>query len=143
VRKSPGVNGFKKYADALELLNKISEVGPFVSSEYFARALRGKGAALTEMGRVAEAEDAFTASLKIEPNNEIAINELEYLEQLKSGKKNEDIKFVTTEGKNNFLCVTCGKQFQTASAADSQGSSGWICHDYMKKAKKKSWQFWK
>lgn len=50
-----------------------------------ARAQRGRGFVLTEMGRLDEAEAAYRVSLKLEPDNKIALNELEYIKQLRAG----------------------------------------------------------
>ncbi len=50
-----------------------------------ARLYRGRGYALTELGRLDEAEQAYRDSLKLDPNNEIALGELDYIAKLRSG----------------------------------------------------------
>lgn len=50
-----------------------------------ARLLRGRGFALIELNRVDEAETAFRDSLKAEPGNPLAFNELLYITQLRQG----------------------------------------------------------
>jgi tetratricopeptide (TPR) repeat protein len=50
-----------------------------------ARMHRGRGYVLTELGRLDEAEEAYNESLKLEPGNRIALNELEYIKQLRAG----------------------------------------------------------
>ncbi len=50
-----------------------------------ARALRGKGVSLIDLGRLDEAEQAFTESLKIAPGNRIALDELEYIRRIRAG----------------------------------------------------------
>jgi len=50
-----------------------------------ARLLRGKGFALTELGKLDLAEQAYRDSLKLDPENAIATHELAYLAHLKSG----------------------------------------------------------
>ena len=50
-----------------------------------ARLERGEGFVLTEMGKLDEAEAAYKDSLKDEPNNPRAINELSYIARLKAG----------------------------------------------------------
>ena len=46
--------------------------------------LRGIGFALTELGRLQEAREAYEASLRIEPDNALAKNELAYLDRLQA-----------------------------------------------------------
>ena len=46
--------------------------------------LRGRGFALTELGRLDEASQAYEASLVLEPGNALAKNELQYLSQLRA-----------------------------------------------------------
>jgi tetratricopeptide (TPR) repeat protein len=50
-----------------------------------ARLQRGRGFSLTELNRLDEAEAAYKDSLKLEPGNERAEHELNYIAQLKSG----------------------------------------------------------
>ncbi|MDR2212490.1 MAG: tetratricopeptide repeat protein [Pseudomonadales bacterium] len=49
-----------------------------------ARALRGQGFALIELGRLDEAQAAFEQSLQNEPGNPTAEGELKYIEQLRA-----------------------------------------------------------
>lgn len=46
---------------------------------------RGRGFMLTELGRLDEATEAYNTSLQFDPGNEIAIGELQYIENLKAG----------------------------------------------------------
>lgn len=50
-----------------------------------ARMLRGRGFALIELRRLDEAESTFRESLKAEPGNALAFNELRYIAQLRQG----------------------------------------------------------
>lgn len=50
-----------------------------------ARMLRGRGFALIELKRLDEAESTFRDSLKAEPGNALAFNELRYIAQLRRG----------------------------------------------------------
>lgn len=52
-----------------------------------ARALRGEGFALIELGDLKEAERSFKQSLKLEPKNELALSELDYIKQLRKQKQ--------------------------------------------------------
>ena len=51
-----------------------------------AHALRGRGYALTELGRLDDAEAAYRESLKDEPGSATAKHELDYIARLKAGK---------------------------------------------------------
>lgn len=51
-----------------------------------AHALRGQGYALIELGKLDEAEKSFKKSMKIEPKSKVALNELEYIKQLRKKK---------------------------------------------------------
>ncbi|ABC27512.1 protein containing tetratricopeptide repeats (TPR1, TPR2) [Hahella chejuensis KCTC 2396] len=68
----------KTYQDALFLANRYSS-----QSMFKAAALRGIGFILIEMERLDEAEEALQKSLIIEPDNDVAINELEYINELR------------------------------------------------------------
>jgi tetratricopeptide (TPR) repeat protein len=51
-----------------------------------AHLLRGQGFALTETGRLDDAEKSYNDSLVLEPGNPTALNELKYLAQLRAGR---------------------------------------------------------
>jgi tetratricopeptide (TPR) repeat protein len=50
-----------------------------------ARMQRGRGYVLTEMDRLDEAEAAYKESLKLEPGNQLAQGELDYIAKLRAG----------------------------------------------------------
>lgn len=58
---------------------------PGIADLHKARMHRGRGYVLTELGRLDEAEEAYRESLKLEPGNRIALNELEYIAHLRAG----------------------------------------------------------
>lgn len=58
---------------------------PSQTDEVKARFMRGRGLALTDLGRLDEAEAAFRDSLKLAPNNPIALGELKYIDGLRKG----------------------------------------------------------
>lgn len=81
-------NGLKKFDEALTtyqvavaLSLKYKSQGPFR-----APALRGLGFSLIELHRLDEAEQAFKASLDIDPGNQLARNELAYISDLRAQK---------------------------------------------------------
>jgi tetratricopeptide (TPR) repeat protein len=50
-----------------------------------ARALRGRGVSLIDLKRLDEAEQSFRESLKIAPDNQLALRELQYISRIRSG----------------------------------------------------------
>jgi tetratricopeptide (TPR) repeat protein len=67
------------YKHAEELASKLPDRES--STHWRAMALRGQGYAYTELQRWNEAEKAYQRSFKYEPGNEIARNELQYIEE--------------------------------------------------------------
>jgi tetratricopeptide (TPR) repeat protein len=55
-----------------------------------ARLLRGRGMALTELGRLDEAEAAYHQSMTFDPNNPIALQELAYIASQRAGAPRSD-----------------------------------------------------
>jgi len=51
-----------------------------------ARAWRGRGSVLTDMGKLDDAEAAYRKSLEIEPDQKLALSELEYIQKLRAGQ---------------------------------------------------------
>jgi tetratricopeptide (TPR) repeat protein len=70
--------GLEQYQHAYALSKKSASY-----KTYAAAALRGMGFAYTDLGRLQEAEDAYNESLKLEPNNAVALNELRYIDSVK------------------------------------------------------------
>lgn len=81
-RQSGDLQGaLASYSKALDLASRFeSERGSK------AAALRGIGFAQTELGRLDEAQKAYEDALAIEPGNELARHELEYIAQLRQRK---------------------------------------------------------
>lgn len=74
-----------RHEKAYEIFMKALDSRSWVSSKLRARALRGAGVALIDLKRLNEAEELLKKSLKLEPENEVAKNELTYIEHLRSG----------------------------------------------------------
>jgi tetratricopeptide (TPR) repeat protein len=72
-------------AVALGLFTRAS-TSPAASDAQLARAWRGRGTALIDLGRLDEAQAAFTRSLTLEPGNSLAPQELEYIRKLRAGE---------------------------------------------------------
>jgi Flp pilus assembly protein TadD len=58
---------------------------PSLPAAMRAKLLRGRGYALTDLGRLEDAEKAYRDSLSLQPNNAVAISEIAYIAHLKSG----------------------------------------------------------
>jgi tetratricopeptide (TPR) repeat protein len=99
-----------KFTEAFAIYNQISTLGPFVSAEVLALALRGKGAALVEMGDLLDAEQAYRESLKYAPTNELAMRELRYIENLmfSGGLKRAPLETYQTKSALVVTCKKCG-----------------------------------
>ena len=76
--------GLEQYLHAYELTKEINSY-----KHYMALALRGMGFSYIELGKLQEAEEAYTESLKLEPNNSIAISELRYINHIKPKIQNK------------------------------------------------------
>jgi tetratricopeptide (TPR) repeat protein len=74
--------GLKAYQTALERSQRFASSKPLQ-----AMALRGIGFSLIELGDLAGARAAYERSLKIEPNNRVALHELDHIKQLEAKKK--------------------------------------------------------
>jgi tetratricopeptide (TPR) repeat protein len=75
---------------AYALFDRASGLGEFAPSDYkneqTARALRGMGFSLIEMGKLDDAETKFKQSLKLEPKNPSAKHELQYIKEQRAVK---------------------------------------------------------
>lgn len=59
---------------------------PHLTDKHRGRMLRGRGLVLTEMGRLDEAEGSYRDSLVSDPNNTIALQELQYIARMRAGQ---------------------------------------------------------
>jgi tetratricopeptide (TPR) repeat protein len=78
--------GLKKHPEALKVLDAWLARAPQPDTLDRARVLRTKGFSLIELNRLDEAQAAFEASLKLEPDHRGAMNELTYIAGLRKGK---------------------------------------------------------
>lgn len=74
----------QSYRTALEFVSFSPENQ---RDNHHARALRGEGFALIELNQLDEAEKSFQASLKVEPDNKLALSELDYIKKLRQQKQ--------------------------------------------------------
>ena len=82
--KAQALVGLKRLPEALQIYEQIISFTGFVTHHNKAVALRGKGFIMIEMGNLSEAENAFYQSQKFEPDSELAIKELKYIQQLRN-----------------------------------------------------------
>ena len=75
------------HENAVKHFNMVIHSNGCVTPYEKARALRGLGISLIDLGRIDEAEQAFQESLKIAPNNKVALAELDYIKKIRSGIK--------------------------------------------------------
>ena len=81
----------KDWTAALEVFNRAVE-GALLSPEavkgdHRARALRGVGYSLIELGNLDEAEKKFQECLEINPQDQMALSEIEYIQTLRRQRK--------------------------------------------------------
>lgn len=82
--RGAALEGLQRWDDALADYDHgltIEKMPDIIRAHLF----RGRGYALTELNRLDEAEQAYNNSLKFEPNNTLAQNELRYIARLKAG----------------------------------------------------------
>lgn len=105
-------SGQKQEALALYDQVALTGIGPYVSPREVAMALRGRGSVLIEMGYLDYAEAAFKLSLRLEPENKIALNELLYIDQLRQGGSTTDSQIVSSTSTDYSKCGICGQKIQ-------------------------------
>jgi tetratricopeptide (TPR) repeat protein len=74
----------KRHEEALQCYVRAATVREWAPSTQVARALRGQGVQLVDLQRLDEAEAALKRSLELEPRSQVALEELKYIEQLRT-----------------------------------------------------------
>lgn len=82
-------NRLGRHRDALEAYRTAATTRQWVPPAVTARALRGQGSALIDLGRFSEARGVYNASLELDPKSESAHKELEYIDQALADKKEQ------------------------------------------------------
>jgi tetratricopeptide (TPR) repeat protein len=122
---------------ALALYEAVKELGPHVSARDLAIAHRGRGFVLIEMKRLDEAEEALKSSLEFEPGNEIAMNELRYIEHLRRGGHATVAEAVPSQAPSLSLCAVCGKEFTEGVVINVKGMPRSVCKTCKEELRKK------
>jgi tetratricopeptide (TPR) repeat protein len=145
------VRGFRDYDQALSMFDRVLERGNEVPGNIRALAFRGRGFVLIELGKLDLAEESFVESLSLEPGNEIARNELMYIENLRHGGDKVPSEIVERSKTSSLVCAFCGKDFTGGSVSNVAGRLTYICEkcqippveEQPPKPQRKWWQFWK
>jgi tetratricopeptide (TPR) repeat protein len=132
-----------RWPGALALYEQIQEVGPHISSQDLAMAWRGRGFVLIEMEQLDEAEAAFHTSLELEPDNRLALGELEYIEHLRQGGDPVGAEAIATLGPDATTCAVCHDKVRQGVVVSVDGTPLLICNPCHRKLTKRWWQFWK
>jgi tetratricopeptide (TPR) repeat protein len=143
--KAMALMQMRRFNEALALFESVSRVGPHVSPNDVARALRGRGAICVEAGELDRAEAAFRESLNWEPESNVALNELLYIALLRLGMGAAPSEITTSSGSSAGRCEVCGKEFTSGKLATVRGKTVFVCETcQMTESKsKKWWEVWK
>lgn len=79
----------KDKKQAIELYEKAIKARSWTAPAIIARAMRGIGVALIDEKKLDKAEEYLLKSLELEPENQLAKNELVYIAELRKGAKPE------------------------------------------------------
>ncbi len=107
-------SGMGDHEKALSFYDKGIQARPHITSKDRARALRGKGFALIDLGELDLAKKSLLESLRYEPNSEIALNELMLISLLRTGAT-DTLPPMKLTRKDYFLkriCSSCGKDLE-------------------------------
>jgi tetratricopeptide (TPR) repeat protein len=74
----------KRHQESLDCYRRAASVRDWAPAQQVARALRGQGVQLVNLNLLDEAEAALRRSLELEPDSEVARNELGYIEGVRS-----------------------------------------------------------
>lgn len=129
--------------EALALYDEVSEIGPHVTARDVAVAQRGRGFVLIELGDLNAAEAAFKSSLEIEPGNDVALNELQYIDHLRRGGAASFAEAVPSTNPDLSSCALCGQRFDQGIVGLVNGMPVSVCKRCEGKLTKKWWEFWK
>ncbi len=79
IQKGFIMNRLKHHVEALECYRQAAIVRGWAPKWQIARAYRGQGATLIDLGRLDEAEAAFLLSQELQPDNDVAKKELDFI----------------------------------------------------------------
>jgi tetratricopeptide (TPR) repeat protein len=113
---------------SLEFYERALTSRPHITTSAKARALRGKGVQLIELGRLEKAEVCLQDSLRLEPDNELAYGELIYISKLKSGEDTSPIVGLEKNEVTESFCSSCGKELGSeGTILNKEGKLIYLC----------------
>jgi tetratricopeptide (TPR) repeat protein len=116
-----------RHPEALELLDQVHSLGPHVSGRHVARALRGKGVILIDLGNFVLAERYLRQSLEYEPTSEVAVRELAYIRHLRGGGEASWAQLSRNRGADLNRCMQCGQVIAAGEAHNIEGNVVILC----------------
>jgi tetratricopeptide (TPR) repeat protein len=131
------------HQEALDLFDNVQAPGPHVSGGDVAKALRGKGVVLIDLGDLDLAEQNLRQSLRYDPTSQMAIGELEYIQHLRAGGESVGAGVFRTSGVELTRCVNCGENVQEGLVGNIEGNVVMLCKRCHRKLTKRWWEFWK
>lgn len=141
--KAQALMSLGRHEEALGVLALVIAPGPYVSERHMGAVLRARGFALIELSMFAEAERCFVESLRLDPTSPVARNELQYIQQLKTGGAAAPSVQVPVLGEG-VTCALCGKQLTDAGhIAKVRGKERCVCPECLPQTQKRWWQFWR
>jgi tetratricopeptide (TPR) repeat protein len=127
---------------ALKISQDIAQKEEDITKEARARALRGMGVEMIELGNLDGAEACLRESLKIEPENMVANDELLYIGRRRTGGPIEPAHIIRTYSNHN-KCEICGAVVKKGRVMMVGLKKSFVCSRCQAKMKKRWWQFWK
>jgi len=111
----------KRYPDALAVYEQgiaLKDTPPLERAILY----RGKGLIMTETNRLDDAEAAYRESLKLDPGNPRAENELRYIAGLRAGRPKTAVEMILPRGEQKPIPQTPQEPPSTLPPAPSQGA---------------------
>ena len=81
----------KRHEQAVQLYTQLTQLNSCLANPQRARAYHGLGETLAAMEKYDDAEVALYKSLKFDPDNKKAINELDYIDQVRNLKRGNEL----------------------------------------------------
>lgn len=143
--------GLGEHERALECFQSVEGIGPFVSPEHYAVALRGAGVQLIDLHQLHDAEESLKLSLHYDPENEIALHELNYIQALRRESSIGNDTPIPELPTRPLRCDQCGSHQLFGGHFDQQEQgSQLLCRTCAEAhlalantSVRKWWQFWK
>jgi tetratricopeptide (TPR) repeat protein len=106
---------------AMALLNEVGQVGPHTGAQEIGLTLRAKGFILIEMDELDLAEEVYAQSLECDPENELALNQLRYIDHLRRGGRRAPTRLLERKPTAGLVCHRCGAAVREGSVTSING----------------------